>query len=104
MHKPQRNATIYFEVVDYAVSSIQDRFDQPGFKAYKNLEELLVKATNKQDYSTELEEVVKMILIRASLPHSFKYLVLILGMTITLPLCKKPSSFCKILVTVKEFS
>lgn len=50
--------SIYFEVVDYAVSSIQDCFDQPGFKVYKNLEELLVKAANKQDYSTELEEVV----------------------------------------------
>ena len=44
--------------MDYAVTSLQDRFDQPGFKVYKNLEEHLVKATNTQDYSTELEEVV----------------------------------------------
>ena len=50
--------SIYFEALDYAVSSIKDRFDQPGFQVYKNLEELLVKAANKQDYSTELKEVL----------------------------------------------
>ena len=50
--------SIYFEALDYVVSSIKDRFDQPGFKVYKNLEELLVKAANKQDYSTELQEVL----------------------------------------------
>ena len=47
--------SMYFEALDYAVSSIQDRFDQPGFQVYKNLEELLVKAA---DYSTELKEVL----------------------------------------------
>ena len=36
--------------MDYAVSSLQDSFDQPGYKVYKNLEEHLVKATNTQDY------------------------------------------------------
>jgi len=50
--------SMYFEALDYAVSSIQDCFDQPGFQVYKNLEELLVKAANKQDYSTELREVL----------------------------------------------
>ena len=50
--------SIYFEALDYVVSSIKDRFDQPGFKVYKNLEELLVKAANKQDYSTEIQEVL----------------------------------------------
>ena len=38
---------IYFEALDYAISSIKDRFDQPGFQVYKNLEELLV---NKQGF------------------------------------------------------
>ena len=52
--------SIYFQALDYAVSSIEDRFDQPGFQVYKNLEELLVRAANKQDYSTELKDVLQL--------------------------------------------
>ena len=47
--------SIYFEALDYAISGIKD---YSGFQVYKNLEELLVKAANKQDYSTELKDVV----------------------------------------------
>ena len=36
--------TMYFEALDYAVSGIKERFDQPGYEIYKNLEGLLVKA------------------------------------------------------------
>jgi len=48
----------YFEALDLAISSIQDRFDQPGYAMYKNLECLLLKAANQADYSAELQEVV----------------------------------------------
>ena len=50
----------YFEAIDLAVSSIQDRFDQPGYAIYQNLEALLLKAANKKDYmcSAELKEVI----------------------------------------------
>ena len=48
----------YFEAIDLAVSSIQDRFDQPGYAIYRNLESLLLKAANKEDYSAELREVM----------------------------------------------
>ena len=41
-----------------AVTSIQDRFDQPGYATYKNLESLLFKLANQTDYSAELQEVV----------------------------------------------
>ena len=47
----------YFEALDLAVTSIQDRFDQPGCATYKNLESLLLKVANQTDYSTELQEV-----------------------------------------------
>ena len=50
--------TMYFEALDYAVSGIKEHFDQPGYKIYKNLEGLLVKAANKQDYSAEFHEVI----------------------------------------------
>ncbi len=48
----------YYEVLDLAVSAISDRFDQPGYITYSNLESLLIKAVNQEDYSKELESVM----------------------------------------------
>ena len=48
----------YFEALDLAICSIQDRFDQPGYAIYRNLESLLLKVANQADYSAELQEVV----------------------------------------------
>ena len=28
----------YFEAIDFIISSIQERFDQPGYRMYKNIE------------------------------------------------------------------
>ena len=36
----------------------KDRFNQPGYCMYRNLEELLVHAANQKDYSRQLDEVV----------------------------------------------
>ena len=47
---------IYFEALDLAITSIEDRFSQPGYLLYQNLEELLIKAANKKDYTIELQE------------------------------------------------
>lgn len=49
---------IYFEALDLAVTCIEERFNQPGYMTYRNLEELLVKAANKEDYAKEFEEIV----------------------------------------------
>ena len=35
---------ISFKAVDYLISSIKERFNQPAFKVYANLETLLLKA------------------------------------------------------------
>lgn len=40
----------YFEALDLIVCSIKERFDQPGYKVYSNLECVLVKAVKKEDY------------------------------------------------------
>ena len=48
---------LYFEAIDLVISGINDRFDQPGYAIYQNLEALLLKAANNEDYSTELSEV-----------------------------------------------
>ena len=45
---------IYYEALDLITNAIKRRFDQPGYEKYSNLEELLVKAANKQDYKKEL--------------------------------------------------
>ena len=45
---------IYYEALDLITNGIKQRFDQPGYEKYSNLEELLVKAANKQDYKKEL--------------------------------------------------
>ena len=39
----------YFEVIDLAVNGIKDRFDQPGYKVYCNLQQLLFKACQRKD-------------------------------------------------------
>ena len=42
-----------------AITGITNLFDQPaGYTIYSNLESILVKAANQDDYSTELEQVV----------------------------------------------
>ncbi len=35
---------IYFEALDLITSCIENRFDQPGYKTYKKVQELLLKA------------------------------------------------------------
>lgn len=48
----------YFEAIDLAIAGIKDRFNQPGYRVYRNLEELLVRAANQKDYSEQFDEVV----------------------------------------------
>ena len=43
--------------MDLIVESIKNRFDQPGYKIYRGLEDLLVKAANSNDYSDDLEYI-----------------------------------------------
>ena len=47
----------YYEALDNAVSTIKNRFNQPGYIMYCNIENLLTKAANQQDFSTELQKV-----------------------------------------------
>jgi hypothetical protein len=43
----------YFEAIDPGIKS---RFDQPGYAIYQHLEGLLLKAANKEDYTSEFTE------------------------------------------------
>ena len=45
----------YFEVLDLAVVIIIARFDQPGFKVYSNIKQLLFKACSGKQCNNELD-------------------------------------------------
>ena len=47
----------YYEVLDIAITSITNRFDQPGYAMYKNLEGLLVSAANGEVCDQYFENV-----------------------------------------------
>lgn len=48
---------IYYGALDHVVEAIKDRFDQPGYRIYHNLEELVVKACKGEPYNAELDNV-----------------------------------------------
>ena len=45
---------VYYEAVDLITTCINNRFDQPGYKIYHNIEDLLLKAFNTENYDEEL--------------------------------------------------
>ena len=51
----------YYEALDLVVNSIKDRFDQPGYRIYKNLQELLLKSVSSppEMYRNELDFVTE---------------------------------------------
>ena len=48
----------YFECLDFVVNVVKDRFDQPGYKTLKQLENLLLKAAQGEEYKDELGFVI----------------------------------------------
>ena len=46
---------IYFKAPELIVSPIEERFDQPSFKAYANMESLLIGVLNSQDVSSQID-------------------------------------------------
>ena len=49
---------IYYEALDLIVESIRDRFDQPGYRVYQCLENLLLKAAKQEDFTEESQLAV----------------------------------------------
>ena len=49
---------IYFDALDYIINSIKDRFEQPDYQIYVNLENLLLKAAYEEDFEHECIQVV----------------------------------------------
>ena len=54
------NRVIYFAAIDRVVSSIKDRFAQRGDKVYVQLQNLLTRASSGEDYSDDMNQVVRL--------------------------------------------
>ena len=50
---------IYYEAIDYAISTITDRFDQPDYEVYRNMQQVFMNALNGKPFSKEIDEVMK---------------------------------------------
>ena len=48
---------IFFEAVDHVIQAICDRFDQPGYGIYQNLEALILNSSMGKPYDNELQFV-----------------------------------------------
>ena len=48
----------YFEALDLLLSAIKSRIDQPGYHVYSKLEELVLKAANKESFEEELKFLI----------------------------------------------
>ena len=48
---------IYFEAIHTVVMAIKDRFEQPSFKFFSSIEQLLLKAVNGESYRIEMDEL-----------------------------------------------
>ena len=65
----------YYEAIDLIISCIEDRFNQPGYKVYQTLENLLLKACKSEDFESDWNlsaDSTKMILIRISFALNFR--------------------------------
>ena len=65
----------YFEVLDNAIESISNHFDQLGYRMYRNLECLLVNAANGKEFEHFFESVhhfTRKILIEPSCQRTYR--------------------------------
>ena len=46
---------IYFKALDLIIAAISKKFDQPGFRVYRRLQDVLLKAAKGEDYNDDLE-------------------------------------------------
>ena len=48
---------IYYEALDLVIEAINSRFNQPGYKVYRNVQDLVLNACCECPYGTELSNV-----------------------------------------------
>ncbi len=50
----------YFEAIDLIINAIKDRFNQPGFQIYRNLQDLLLLALNGKNWESSFASVTSL--------------------------------------------
>ena len=51
---------LYFEAIDLIMACIRNRFDQPGYRTHRNIEDLLLKTVNAEEYEEQLHTVTQL--------------------------------------------
>ena len=92
---------IYFDALDRVTSCIKSRFDQPGYRVYCQLESLLLKAANNEDYTDELEFIVN--IYKGDLQKDLLHTQLGI-MACNLPEMSEKYCFSDILESIKKLS
>ena len=84
--------SLYYNAVDSIVQALMTRFDQPSFKAFCAMEQLLLKGIEGQDVSAETVEVQKIY------GDDINFGSLSTELTLLKTICKdeKPSSLSKL--------
>ena len=49
---------IYYEALDLIINCTKSRFDQPGYRVYRQLQDLLMKAANQEDYQSVRQQLL----------------------------------------------
>ena len=58
-HSPEYHyKLIFFESIDLIINCIEQRFDQPGYKTYSQLQQLLFCAIRGEDYKENLQSIL----------------------------------------------
>ena len=50
----------YYEGLNLIINSIKERFDQPGYGVYKNLQDILIKSIRKESYDDNFDLVTSL--------------------------------------------
>ena len=49
----------YFKALDLAITSIRNRFEQPGYQVYRHLQDLLLNVAQHKEYQSDLQFITK---------------------------------------------
>jgi len=48
----------YFQTYDFVINAITDRFDQPDYKMYVAMENIVIQSMNGKDITGEIDKVI----------------------------------------------
>ena len=52
--------SIYYEALDLIINCVKERFDQPGYGIYKNLQDIIIKSIKKESYDDSFNVITSL--------------------------------------------